>query len=73
MHRLPRGRRSDRAHALGHVAVVTAVNVAGGNGTITVMDENGSASGTDTITVTGGQMSYAGLYSNFQWTTNMSS
>jgi len=56
---------------VGHVAVVTAVNVTGGNRTITVIGENGSASGTDTITVTGGQMSYEGIYNDFQWTTNM--
>jgi surface antigen len=55
---------------VGHVAVVTSVNVSGGNGTITVMDENASAGGTDTITVSGGQMSYGG-YPDFQWTTNL--
>jgi hypothetical protein len=58
---------------VGHVAVVTAVNVTDGNGIITVIDENGSASGTDAITVSGGQMSYEGIYNNFQWTTNMPS
>jgi len=57
---------------VGHVAVVTAVNVSGGNGTITVMDENASASGTDTITVSNGTMTY-GHYPNFQWTTNIPS
>jgi len=57
----------------GHVAVVTAVNVTNGNGTITVMDENASASGTDTITVSGGTMSYEGIYPDFQWTTNLPS
>ena len=62
---------SSSSDQVGHVAVVTAVNVTGGNGTITVMDENGSGSGTDTITVSGGQMSYQGLYNDFQWTTNM--
>jgi hypothetical protein len=56
---------------VGHVAVVTSVNVTNGNGTITVMDENASASGTDTITVSGGRMSYEGLYPYFQWTTNL--
>jgi N-acetylneuraminic acid mutarotase/surface antigen len=58
---------------VGHVAVVTAVNVTAGNGTITLMGENGSAGGTDTITVSGGQMSYEGIYNDFQWTTNMPS
>jgi hypothetical protein len=58
---------------VGHVAIVTAVNITGGNGTITVIGENGSANGTDTITVSNGQMSYEGLYNNFQWTTNMPS
>lgn len=58
---------------VGHVAVVTAVNVRDGNGTITVMGENGSASGTDTITVSSGQMSYEGIYNHFQWTTNIPS
>jgi surface antigen len=56
---------------VGHVAVVTGVNVTAGNGTVTVMDENASASGTDTITVTNGQMSYEGIYPDFQWTTNL--
>jgi surface antigen len=56
---------------VGHVAVVTNVNVTGGNGTITVMDENASANGTDTITVSGGTMSYEGIYPDFQWTTNL--
>jgi surface antigen len=55
----------------GHVAVVTNVNVTGGNGTITVMDENAAANGTDTITVSGGKMSYEGMYPDFQWTTNL--
>lgn len=54
-----------------HVAVVTAVNVTDGNGTIDVIDENASSTGHDTITVTNGQMSYEGIYSNFQWTTNL--
>lgn len=58
---------------VGHVAVVTAVNITGENGTITVIGENGSASGTDTITVSSGQMSYEGIYNDFQWTTNMPS
>jgi surface antigen len=56
---------------VGHVAVVTSVNVTGGNGTITVMDENASATGADTITVSGGAMSYQGIYPDFQWTTNL--
>jgi surface antigen len=56
---------------VGHVGVVTNVNVTGGNGTITVMDENANASGTDTITVSGGRMSYEGIYPYFQWTTNL--
>jgi surface antigen len=56
---------------VGHVAVVTAVNVSNGNGTITVMDENAAASGTDTITVTNGTMNYEGIYPYFQWTTNL--
>lgn len=59
---------------VGHVAIVTAVSIQGGEGTITVMDENGSASGTDTVTVSGGQMIYGNhLYDHFQWTTNMPS
>lgn len=59
-----------------HVAVVTAVNVHGGNGSITVMDENhsnpGGPSGSGTITVQDSQMSY-GAYNDFQWTTNLPS
>ncbi len=54
-----------------HVAVVTAVNVSNGNGTIDVIDENASSTGLDTITVTNGQMSYEGVYFDFQWTTNL--
>jgi surface antigen len=56
---------------VGHVAVVTKVNVTGGKGTIKVMDENAAASGTDAITVSGGKMSYEGIYPDFQWTTNL--
>ncbi len=59
------------AYPDGHVAVVTGVNVTNGNGTITVMDENASATGTDTITVSNGTMSYEGIYPDFQWTTNL--
>ena len=61
----------------GHVAVVTHVSVSGGKGTIDVIDENASAKplpdgmGNDTITVSGGLMSYEGLYNFFQWTTNL--
>jgi hypothetical protein len=60
----------------GHVAVVTQVNVSGGNGTVWLMDENASAytpanPGNSKITVTNGQMSYGKLYSKFQWTTNL--
>ena len=62
-----------RSDQVGHVAVVTKVNVTGGNGTITVMDENASANGTHTITVSGGHMSYGGIYPDFQWTTNLPS
>ena len=55
---------------VGHVGVVTNVNVNNGNGTITIMDENGSAAGHDTITVSGGAMEFAG-YNDYQWTTNL--
>ena len=58
---------------VGHVAVVTTVNVTAGNGSITVIGENGSAGGIDTIRVSGRQMSYEGIYNDFQWTTNMPS
>ena len=57
--------------------MVTHVSVSGGNGTIDVIDENASAKplpdgmGNDTITVSGGLMSYEGLYYFFQWTTNL--
>ena len=57
---------------IGHVAVVTAVNVSNGNGTITVMDENANGTGSGTIKVSGGTMSYGG-YPNFQWTTDLPS
>jgi hypothetical protein len=61
----------------GHVAVVTAVNVTltngvDGTGTITVMDENDLSTGTATINVQNGQMSYGTpgnyyYYNQFQW------
>ena len=54
----------------GHVAIVTAVSLNGGNGKIYVMDENASASGSDAITVTGGKMSYGSL-NDFQWVYNL--
>ena len=57
---------------IGHVAVVTAVNVTNGNGTITVTDENANGTGSGTIKVSGGTMSYGG-YPNFQWTTDLPS
>lgn len=63
------------ADAVGHVGVITSVNVINGNGTITIMDENGSGSGTDTIAVNNGTMSYQyasnASYTSFQWTTNL--
>ena len=63
-----------KSDTTGHVAVVTSVNVTGGNGTITLMDENAAAGGTDTMTVSNGTTSYAtaaGGYDEFQWTTNL--
>jgi hypothetical protein len=57
----------------GHVAVVIDVHVIDGTGTITLIDENAAASGTDKIKVSNGRMSYAtgaGGYDEFQWTTN---
>jgi hypothetical protein len=58
----------------GHVAVVTGVNVTGGNGTISLLEENGSATGYAQINVTSGQMSYGSpksyyYYTSFQWIT----
>ena len=55
---------------VGHVGVVTSVSVTNGNGTITIMDENGSSAGSDKINVSGGSMSLDG-YPDFQWTTNL--
>jgi len=51
---------------VGHVGVVTAVSVSGGNGTITIADENAAADGSDTITVTNGAMQ-SGYFDDFQW------
>jgi hypothetical protein len=62
---------------VGHVAVVTQVDVASGGGTIWVMDENASnlvpgKPGNGKITVKGDMsMSYEGLYNEFQWTTSL--
>ena len=54
---------------VGHVAVVSSVQVSNGNGTIVVADENAKANGTDSINVTNGQMAggQAGQYNEFQW------
>ena len=57
--------------SVGHVGVVTNVSISGGKRTITVMDENGNGSGTDTITVNNGTMSDLYGYTYFQWTTNL--
>jgi hypothetical protein len=54
----------------GHVAIVTGVFLDGGTGTIRVVDENASASGSDAITVTNGKMSFNGL-NDFQWVYNL--
>jgi hypothetical protein len=63
------------ADPVGHVGVVISVNVTNGSGTIKIMDENGSGTGTDTINIQKGTMSYPYAanesYNNFQWTTNM--
>jgi CHAP domain-containing protein len=63
------------ADPVGHVGVVISVNVTNGSGTIKIMDENGSGTGTDTINVQKGTMSYPYAanesYNSFQWTTNM--
>jgi CHAP domain len=57
----------------GHVGVVTNVSVSNGNGAITIMDENASGTGQDTITVSGGKFTTttAGSYALFEWTTNL--
>jgi hypothetical protein len=69
----------------GHVAVVTLVDVKNGNGTIYLMEENGSTHlikgpgngpvvGNAEITVTGGHMKYNlnyGYYDQFQWTMDL--
>jgi hypothetical protein len=60
---------------IGHVGVVISVNVTNGTGSIEIMDENGSGTGTDWINVQNGIMSYGYApnqsYNYFQWTTNM--
>lgn len=62
----------------GHVAVVTSVNVTGGAGTISVIEENGATNGNNHITVKiihkKSQMSYGSsgsyyYYTTFQWIT----
>ena len=62
----------------GHVAVVTGVNVTGGAGTISVIEENGATNGNNHITVkkihNKSQMSYGSsgsyyYYTTFQWIT----
>jgi hypothetical protein len=65
------GKGSDQ---YGHVAVVTHVKVKGDKGTISLIEENGAASGRNFITVTKGQMSYGSsgspyFYTTFQWIT----
>jgi hypothetical protein len=58
----------------GHVGVVTAVSVdSNGNGTITMMDENASATGEDTITVSGGKFTTTtvGTFAVYAWTENL--
>jgi surface antigen len=59
--------------APGHVGVVTAVSVSNGNGTITIMDENASATGEDTITVSGGKFTTTsvGTFADYAWTKNL--
>jgi hypothetical protein len=59
--------------AAGHVGVVTAVSVSNGNGTVTMMDENASATGEDTITVSGGKFTTttAGTFAVYDWTENL--
>ena len=54
----------------GHVAIVISVEpsvLSGGNGTISVLNENAYTTGIDKITVTNGAMTYEGLYNIFQW------
>jgi len=58
----------------GHVGVVTAVSVnSEGNGTITIMDENASATAEDTITVSGGELTTTtvGTFAVYDWTENL--
>lgn len=57
----------------GHVGVVTAVSVRNGNGTITIMNENASATGRDTITVSGGKFTKTsvGTFAVYAWTKNL--
>lgn len=65
------------ADPLGHVAVVTAVSVTHGNGSITVVGENDA--GFSTIQVVNGTMSYGSssdlngryYYTSFQWLTGL--
>ncbi|HTW10939.1 MAG TPA: CHAP domain-containing protein, partial [Acidimicrobiales bacterium] len=53
---------------VGHVAVVTALDLnSNETGTIWVLDENGSASALDSISVQNGTMDFEGLYNQFQW------
>ena len=57
---------------IGHVGVVTAVEInPAGTGTITILDENASYKGIDTVSVTNGVMTFAlgvdGPYTYFQW------
>jgi hypothetical protein len=67
------------AQSAGHVAVVTSVAISGGNGKITLLEENGSASGVSSITVNNGNMSYGSptykggefYYTSFQWLTGL--
>jgi hypothetical protein len=54
---------------VGHVGIVINVQVSNGTGSITIMDENASSTGIDTITVSSGRMSIFG-FTTFQWTTN---
>jgi CHAP domain len=57
----------------GHVAVVTAVNAPGGTGTITIMEQNGTTTGWDSIKVSGETLTYGNprsyyYYNSFHWT-----
>ena len=55
----------------GHVGVIMGFQYTSGNLTgINIMDENANGSGTSTIKVSGGTMSFDG-YNEFQWTTNL--